>query len=149
MGGSGFPPCWFVWPEATQQWSLPRLFGGANGGLREGSCQGVLPELLLPVSLSPQWDTDTPCLCRRPPNTSRQVWFCLLWGHCSFPWSRYSHHPVFVLQEQSLCFPLSGQGPAIKSHQPSKSDSLGIPPPIARPPSWEAWHWAQHLHSSG
>ena len=32
-----------VWPEATQHWSLPGLFGGANGGLWEGSHQGVLP----------------------------------------------------------------------------------------------------------
>ena len=29
------------------------------------------PELLLPVSLSPRWDTATACLCRRPSNTSR------------------------------------------------------------------------------
>ena len=32
-----------VWPDATQHWSLPGLFGGANGGLWEGSPQGVLP----------------------------------------------------------------------------------------------------------
>ena len=31
-----------VWPEATQHWSL-QAFGEANGGLREGLCQGVLP----------------------------------------------------------------------------------------------------------
>ena len=43
------------------------------------------PELLLPVSLSSRWGTATPHLCRRPSNTSRYVWFSLLWGHCSFP----------------------------------------------------------------
>ena len=43
-------------------------------------------ELLLLVFLSSQWATATPCLCRRPSNTSRWVWFSLLWGHCSFPW---------------------------------------------------------------
>ena len=32
-----------VWPQAIQHWSLPGLFGGANGGLWEGSHQGVLP----------------------------------------------------------------------------------------------------------
>ena len=32
-----------VWPEATQHWSLPGLFGGADGGLWEGSRQGVFP----------------------------------------------------------------------------------------------------------
>ena len=32
-----------VWSEETQHWSLPGLFGGANGGLWEGAHQGVLP----------------------------------------------------------------------------------------------------------
>ena len=32
-----------VWPEATQHWRLPGLFGGANDRLWEGSGQGVLP----------------------------------------------------------------------------------------------------------
>ena len=41
-------------PEATQHWSLPGLFGEANGGLWEGSRQGVLPRtsaasVLVPV----------------------------------------------------------------------------------------------------
>ena len=37
------PSLLVVWPEATQHWSLPGLFGGANGRVWEGSCQGVLP----------------------------------------------------------------------------------------------------------
>ena len=37
------PSLLVVLPEATQHWSLPGLFGGANGRLWEGSCQGVLP----------------------------------------------------------------------------------------------------------
>ena len=37
------PSLLVVWPEASQHWSLPELFGGANGGLWEGSHQGVLP----------------------------------------------------------------------------------------------------------
>ena len=44
------------------------------------------PKLLLPVSLSSQLGTATLHLCRRPSNTSMEVWFSLLWGHCSFPW---------------------------------------------------------------
>ena len=43
MGGAGFPPPLVVLPEATQHWSLPGLFGGANDRLWEGSRQGVLP----------------------------------------------------------------------------------------------------------
>ena len=42
--GWGWVPSLLVlWPEATQHWSLLGLFGGANGGLWEGSHQGVLP----------------------------------------------------------------------------------------------------------
>ena len=44
VDGWGWVPSLFVvWPEATQHWSLPGLFGGANGRLLEGSSQGVPP----------------------------------------------------------------------------------------------------------
>ena len=74
------------------------ILRGPNTGAYPGSLVELLadsgrahtkeyfPELLLPVSLSSRWDRATPCLCRRPSNTSRWVWFSLLWGHCSFPW---------------------------------------------------------------
>ena len=42
MDGAEFPPCWLFglrWPSTGAY----RLFGGANGGLRAGLCQGVLP----------------------------------------------------------------------------------------------------------
>ena len=42
-GWGWVPSLLVVWHEATQNWSLPGLFGGANGGLWEGSHQGVLP----------------------------------------------------------------------------------------------------------
>ena len=76
------------------------------------------PELLLPVSLSPQWATAAPpppSFGRRPSNTSRYVLFSLLWGHFSFPW---------VLMHTLLCvcpprveslFPPVLSNPAIKS----------------------------------
>ena len=73
-----------VWPEATQHWSLRRLFGGANGRLWEGSHQGVLPRTSAASVLVPWRATAAPRLCRRPCNTSRYVWFSILWGHCSF-----------------------------------------------------------------
>ena len=42
-GGWGWVPSLLVvWPEVSQHWILAMLFGGANGGLWEGSCQGVL-----------------------------------------------------------------------------------------------------------
>ena len=40
--------------------------------------------LLLPGSLSPQKFTVNPHLCQRLPNTYRQLWLSLLWGHCLF-----------------------------------------------------------------
>ena len=44
VDGWGWAPSLLVvLPEATQHWSVPGLFGGANGRLWEGSRQGVLP----------------------------------------------------------------------------------------------------------
>ena len=42
-GWGWVPSLLVVWPEVTQHWSLPGLFGGANGELWEGSRQEVLP----------------------------------------------------------------------------------------------------------
>ena len=53
MGGAVFPPCWLFGlrqPSTGAYW----LFGGANGGLQEGSHVGLLPRtsaasVLVPV----------------------------------------------------------------------------------------------------
>ena len=42
-GWGWVPSLLVVWPEATQHWSLPGLFGRANDRLWEGSHQEVLP----------------------------------------------------------------------------------------------------------
>ena len=42
-GWGWVPSLLVVWPEATQPWTLPGLFGGANGRPWKGSRQGVLP----------------------------------------------------------------------------------------------------------
>ena len=44
-----------------------------------------LPGLLLPLPLFLQWAPANSHLHRRPSDTSRWIWFSLLWGHCSFP----------------------------------------------------------------
>ena len=76
------PSLLVVWLEATQHWSLPGLFGGANGGLWECSPQGVLPRtsavsVLLPmVSHSPTTTTsagDPPTLAGRSGSVSPGV----------------------------------------------------------------------------
>ena len=148
-GWSWGPSLLVVWPEATQHWSLPGLFGGANGGLWEGSCQVVLPRtsaatvLVLTVGHShpqPLWET----------LQHQQVGQVQSYGVTApSSGSRHAHYFVCALQEWSLCFPLSFWSPGVKSRNSSKSDSLGIPPPVVRPLGWEAWCGAQNLHSSG
>ena len=86
MGGAGFPPCWLF---GIRQPNTGAYLGSLVGLMVESGrahAKEYFPELLLSVSLSSRWATATPCLCRRPSNTSRQIWFSLLWGHCSFPW---------------------------------------------------------------
>ena len=86
MHEAGFPPCWLF----GVKWSNTGAYLGSLVGLMADSGRAhtkeYFPELLLPVSLCSWWDTATPRLCRRPSNTSRYVWFSLLWGYCSFPW---------------------------------------------------------------
>ena len=85
MGGSGFLPCWLF---GLRQHNTGAYLGSLVGLMTDSGrahSKDYFPELLLPVSLSPRWATATPHLCRRPPNTSRWVWFSLPWGHCSFP----------------------------------------------------------------
>ena len=95
MGSAEFPPYWLFGLRRPSTGGY-RLFGQANGGLREGHAKEYFPELLLPVSLSLWWATATPCLCRICSNTSRCVWFSLLWGRCSFPLGPDVHTTVCV-----------------------------------------------------
>ena len=62
-----------------------------------------LPGLLLPVPLTPQQSTMDPHICQRLPNTHRQVWLSLLWGHCSFLLGPGAHR-VLLVPSRSLCF---------------------------------------------
>ena len=79
--------------------------------------------------------TADPCLGWRLLDTHRQVWFSLLWGHCSFLLGPGVHKVLFV-PSKSL-FPQSCRSPVIKSHWPPKSNSLGILRPFVRYPGWE------------
>ena len=128
-----------VLPEATQHWSLPRLFGGVNGRLWEGSRQGALPRTStasVPVPTVKQ--SHPPPLQETPPTPAGRSGSVSPRVTAPSPGSRCAHHSVCALQEWGLRFPQSHRSPAINSHQASKSDSLGIPPPVARPPGWEA-----------
>ncbi len=137
-GWGWVPSLLVVLPEAIQHWSLPVLFGGVNGRLWEGSRQGELPRtsaasVLIPTVKQPPLASagDPPTPAGRSGSVSPRV-------TAPSPGSRCTRYFVCALQEWSLCFPQSCQSPAINSHQASKSDSLGIPPPVAGPPGWEA-----------
>ena len=86
MGGAGFPPFWLF---GLRQPNTGAFLGSLVGLMTDSGrahAKAYFPELLLPVSLSPQWATATPWLHRGPSNTSRLVCFSLPWGHCSFLW---------------------------------------------------------------
>ena len=82
------------------------------------------------MPLSQLWVPATLCLHRVPSNTSMQVWFSLLWSHCSFPLG-LSLHKILCVPCKSLFFPLSCGSLAIKSCWSSKSDFLWTTTPIA------------------
>ena len=63
--------------------------------------------------------------------------------------SWYPQDFVCALQDWSVWFPQSCGSPVIKSHWPSRSDSLGIPRPFVRFSGLEAWCGAQNFHNSG
>jgi len=99
------------------------------------------------VPPSPWWATVNPHLPRWPSNTSRWIWFCLLWGHCSFTLGLGACTILFVPSNSGIDFPQSCGNLVIKSHWPSQSGSLGIPSPFAISPGLEAWCEAQNLHN--
>ena len=69
-GWGWVPSLLLVWLEETQHWSLPGLFGGANGGLWEGSHQGVLPRTsVASVLVLTVRQSHTPPLQEPPPPT--------------------------------------------------------------------------------
>ena len=70
---------------------------GSAVGLVVTSRRLPFPGLLLPVPPSLQQATAGPHLHRRPSNTGRQVWFSLLWGHCSFPLGLGAHRSCLCL----------------------------------------------------
>ena len=54
-----------------------------------------------------------------------------------------------ALQDWCLFFPQSCGSPVVKSHPPSRSDSLGIRSPFVGTPGRKAWYGVQNLHDSG
>ena len=91
----------------------------------------LMPTLTYSVPLILWQATVDPHLYWRLPDTHRQVWLSLLWGHCFFLLGPDVHKVLFV-PSKSL-FPQSYGSSVIKSHWPSKSNSLGVLSPLADP----------------
>ena len=70
----------------------------------------------------------------RLPDTHRQVWLSLLWGHCFFLLAPHAHKVWFV-PSKSL-FPQSCGGSVIKSHWHPDSNFLGLFSPFAGSQGW-------------
>ena len=115
-GWGWVPTLLVVWPEATQNWRLPGLFGGDNGGLWEGSRQGLLPRISAASVLVPTVSHSHPASAGDPPTLAGRSGSVSPGVTASSPGSRCTHYFVCALQEWSLCFPQSCQSPAIKSH---------------------------------
>ena len=99
MAGTLLPPCSLAWGSPVLDFAVTivdyTLCGTGNGNR--------LPGLLLPVPLTLRQATVNPHLRQRLPNTHRQVWLSLLWGHCSFLLGPGAHR-VLLVPSRSLCF---------------------------------------------
>ena len=131
-GWSCVPSLLIVWPEVTRHWSL-RLYGGAVGGPWEGFHPGVLPRTAAVSALvagsepqPPLASADLPTLADRLASASSVV-------TAAFLWVLLCTRLYVSSMRESLLSP-SCVSSIIKSSRPSKSDSLGIPSPVARPP---------------
>ena len=99
--------------------------------------------LLYSVPLTPGQATVNLCLSWKFLDTHRQAWLNFLWYYCSFLLGLGAHRVLFV-PSRSL-FPQSCGSSVIKSHWPSKSNSLGLLSPFARSPRLENLFWALEL----
>ena len=124
-----------------------------------------LPRGLMPRGIFLDCCCQCPCPCGEPLSTHTSRWdpptlagsfgsvscgvTCWVTVSCEVtaPWLLLVC--ASALQDWCLCFPQSCRSSVVKSHQPSRSDSLGIPSPFVGSPGWEAWYGVQNLHNSG
>ena len=95
MSGTPCPPCqWFGlrWPSPR----VYRLYVRANGDLQEGSCQRAPPRTAVGSAPVPAASRHWLMPHRRHSNTSRYIWFSLLWSHSSLPVSPDTHKILFM-----------------------------------------------------
>ena len=71
-------------------------------------------------------------LCQRLPDTHRQVWVSLLWGHCSFLLGLGAHKVLFALQESIFQSCVSSGRSMVGLTVTSFKRSFAIPKSAAR-----------------
>ena len=111
--------CWWVGlgslPVGCLAWGDPALeptwlFGGANCGLWEGSCQGGTSQNFCCQCPCPQSEPQPPPSSAGDPPTLVGRFGSVSYGVTApSPGSRCAHYFVCALQEWSLCFPQSCQ----------------------------------------
>ena len=87
------------------------------------------------VPLTLQQAAANPRVYQRLLVTPEQAWASLLWGHCPFFLGPGVYKVLFVPSKSLL--PQSCVSSVIKSHWPSKSNSLMVLSPVARSLGWE------------
>ena len=89
------------------------------------------------VTLEKEIATHSSILAWRTPWTEESVGYS--------PWGRKVLSPLGPGAHQTLCAPFKSGIPVVKLHWPSEAYSLGIPPPIARPPRLGSLTWGSEL----
>jgi len=130
--------CFF--PVGCLVWGIP---ASESTGCQVLVRQWQPPGGLTPISSSQNYCCQWPSPCREPllhaASTEDPLILEGLASHeitAFYPGSWYAQDLVCDLQMWNFW----GQTP-----YPSKPDSLGDPPPIARPPGWGAWWWGSEL----
>ena len=134
MGGAVFPPCKFAW-GLTMVGAMVVMGVMVTSFKRIYTSMLWLPRLLQPVPLTPWQATVNPRLHQRFLDAHRQVWVSLLWWSLLLSPGSWCTQG-FVVSSKGL-LPQSCGSCVIKSHWPSKSNSLRVLRSFADFTVWE------------
>ena len=111
--------------------------------------KGDLPKQLLPVTQSLGEPLATHSSTGDPPALAGSFGSVSYGVTAPFPWVLLCSRCCLCPLRLELLFPQSCGSLMIKSHWPSRSDSLGIPSPFVGSPGWGAWYGVPNLYNSG
>ena len=141
-----------VWPEVTQHWSLPSSLVGLMADSGWAHAKEYFPQLLCQCPCPHSEPQPPHASAGDPPTVAGKS------GSASYGVTAPSSW-VLMCTLLCVCPPrVESLFPSVLSKSCSQiplafkvwfSRNLGILPPIARPPCWEAWRRVQNLHSTG